>query len=171
MSKSHSEMKVTFTISGTASLDALTIGGLQVQALDTQRGRHDHHSIHATNLTRNSPKKWTETPWLEGTQSALRSRVSLAGISTSDQVQDLVTTLSIAAQAGSSGPFKAGSRSRKIPQWHPICSKSNLLPIDARTGLRTFRAGVGRSLPRMQTRQGNDSAVASRLVSQTSVKF
>jgi hypothetical protein len=39
----------------------------------TQRGRHDHHSIHATNLIRNlnlnSPKKWTETPWLESTQS------------------------------------------------------------------------------------------------------
>jgi hypothetical protein len=164
----------------------------------------DHHSIHATNLTRNvnlnPPKKWTETPWFEGTQSAARPRVTLAGLSTSEwntlwtwDLRYQVTGLrqdsgagalaaarhpnayvrttcelsirlfnaccvsaapvdcsgflgcsepAIAAKTGSSGPFEAGWRLEKIAPWHPICSKSILLPIDARTGLRTLRAGV-----------------------------
>ena len=117
----------------------------------TQPGRHDQHSISATNVSRNwnlnSPKKWTETLWVEGNQSTVWPGVSRGSHSSGDQAQDLVITLYIAAKPGSSGPFEAGWRSEKIAPWHPICSKSILLPIDARTGLRTFRPGVGRSLP------------------------
>ena len=152
------------------------------------------------NLNLNPPKKWTETPWLEGPQSTVRPRVTSAGLFASEwktlwtwglryqatgSRQDsraealaaarhpntyVRTTceLSIrlfnaccgsgappdgsgflgcaepamAAKTGSSGSFEAGWRLQKIAQWHPICSKSILLPIDARTGLRTLRAGV-----------------------------
>jgi len=169
----------------------------------------------ATKSTRNSnlntPKKWTETRWLESSRSTGRPRATLAGLSASDQ--DLVTlskcsaivlrcfqwntrwtwglrqdsgagalaaarhpnayvrttcALSIrlfnaccvstapldgsgflgcsepavAAKTGSYGPFEGGWRPEKIALWHPICSKSILLPIDARIGLRTLRAGV-----------------------------
>ena len=117
----------------------------------TQRGWHDHHSISATNVSRNlnlnSPKKWTETPWLEGILSAVRPGVIWGSNSAGGKAQDVVITLFISEKTVSSGPFEVGGRSEKIAPWHPICSKSILLPIDARTGLRTFRPGVGRSLP------------------------
>jgi|SRR6185369_2291773 hypothetical protein len=119
------------------------------------------------NLNFNSPQKWTQAPWLEGTQSAIPARVTLAGHSVSEQTQDLVTTVSIAEKAGPFEPFEAAWRWERIALWHPICSKFILLAIDAWTGSRTFRAGVGRSLPRMQTRMATIAQWARRLVSQT----
>jgi hypothetical protein len=78
MERSSSEMK-------SASFTKFSPRDLP-QSFDGGRG-HDHHSI-AINLTRNSnlitPKKWTEAQWREGTQSAVRPRVTLANLSASE---------------------------------------------------------------------------------------
>ena len=95
----------------------------------TQPDPHNHHPTHVTNLTRNfkgnPSKNWTQALWLEGTQSrAAQSDLPSRG-----------------------AKFTPGCSEPAL--WHPICSKSILLPIDARAGLRTFKA----DFTRMQTRR------------------
>jgi len=148
----------------------------------------------------NTPKKWTETRWLEVIESDVRPRVTLAGLfasewntcglGASDTKSRLRQDSGAGALAAARHPnayvrttcalsirlfnarcvcerralrwlrifgmlrtrysgknevfrsIQSRLRSEKIALWHPICSKSILLPIDARTGLRTLRAGV-----------------------------
>jgi len=157
--------------------------------------RENKATIISRDSNLNPPKKWTETPWLEGAQTAVRSRVTLAGHfanewnalgtwglryrATGSRENSRAEALTA---AGHPNAYVQRTCELSIKFFTACCrGKDGVMPtIRIRLALAEIRSMApdlleihpaanrcpdrlkdleGRSVTRMQTRQGNDRAV------------